>query len=454
MLSILNLQLRLRVPHQPKRLTKARHSCPVKLPVYDALADQLARCTTLPKLIQIHAQIISINFFESHVSPIHWNNLIRSYTRANDPRSAVQVYLAMSRAGVSPDCYTLPIILKAICQCYSIQTATQLHALMVHRGLEVHEFCESALISLYCKAGEFGDAYKVFEENTDRKLGSWNAIVGGLSQGGRARDAIDVFLRMKRSGFMPDDVTMVGVMVACGSLRDLNFALQLHKCVFQAMNPVKDNVLMLNSLIDAYGKCGRMDLASRIFSRMDRRNVSSWTSMIVGYAMHGCAHDALQYFHNMRASSVMPNHVTFLGVLSACVHGVMVQEGKNYFQMMMSFYGIEPQIQHFGCMVDLLGRAGLLEEARTVVEEMPMQANVVIWGSLLGACERYSDVKMGEWVAHHLLELQPSNDAIYVVLSNIYASTNMWEEAGRIRELMKQRRLAKAPGSSCPITSD
>ncbi|GAB4839033.1 hypothetical protein Ancab_028561 [Ancistrocladus abbreviatus] len=412
-----------------------------------------ANSSLLCQPTQIHTRVIKTHFLESQSTQLHWNNIIRSYTRANAPRHALQTYLDMLRAGVPPDCYTLPITLKAVCQFCSIQTGRQFHAVMIHHGLEMNEFCESGLISMYCKWGEFDDAYKVFDGNADRKLGSWNAIIGGLSHDGRAKDALNMFIRMKRSGFEPDDVTMVSVIIACASLGDLSLALQLHKCVFQAITPKKDDVLMLNSLIDMYGKCGRMDLAYGVFSTMDCRNVSSWTSMIVAYASHGHVREAIKCFCSMREVGVVPNHVTFLGVLSACVHGGMVEDGKRYFQMMENVYGIEPQMKHFGCMVDLLGRASLLKEARTMLEGMPMKANAVIWGSLMGACERYSDVKMGEWVAKHLLELEPWNDGVYVVLSNIYASRNMWEEVGRIREVMKQRRLAKIPGYSLTTTS-
>ncbi|GAV89764.1 PPR domain-containing protein/PPR_2 domain-containing protein/PPR_3 domain-containing protein [Cephalotus follicularis] len=263
-----------------------------------------------------------------------------------------------------------------------------------------------------------------------------------------------MFMELRKCGFEPDDVTMVSVISSCGSLGDLDLALQLHKCVFHAKSLVKSDILMLNSLIDLYGKCGRMDLAFRVFLRMKQRNVSSWTSMIVGYAMHGHVDEALECFCCMREAGVRPNHVTFVGVLSACVHGGKVQEGRRYFDMMKIDYGIMPGLPHFGCIVDLLGRAGLLEEAREIVEGMPVKANVAIWGCLMGACEKYGDVKMGELVAKQLLELEPWNDGVYVVLSNLYASRGMWEAVDRIRGLMKQSKLAKIPAYSLATSSD
>ncbi|KNA06956.1 hypothetical protein SOVF_176320 [Spinacia oleracea] len=354
----------------------------------------------------------------------------------------------MSKEGVPPDRYTLPITIKAVGQAYSLKTSQQLHGVAICHGVEDDEFVESGLINMYVKAGEFRDAYKVFDGSPVRNLGSWNAIIAGLAQSERYRDAVDVFLRMRRSGFEPDGVTMISVVSACGGLGDLRLALQLHKCVFQVKWKGEEKVMMMNSVIDMYGKCGRMDLANCVFLEMNEQNVSSWTSMIVGYATHGLAKEAMEFFHAMIEACVVPNHVTFVGVLSACVHGGKVDEGKRCFQMMRNLYGIEPNVKHYGCMVDLLGRAGLLEEARNMVETMPMKPNGAIWGCLLAASERYNDVKMGEWVAKLFLELEPWNDGVYVVLSNIYASRDMWEEVEKMREIMKQRRLGKLQGYS------
>ena len=418
------------------------------------IATQLSNCTSLQELNQTYAHVLRTHVLDIYTAPFHWNNLIRCYTRLGAPNKALQIYVSMSHAGISPDNYTLPIVLKAACQCFSMELGRQLHSIAIRLGLELNEYCESGFISLYSKSGYFGDAYKVFEENLDRKLGSWNAIIGGLCQGGRAKEVIEMFIEMRSCGFKPDDVTMVSVTSACGILGDLHLALQLHKYVFQAKSFVKPDMLMLNSLIDMYGKCGRMDLAYMVFSRMDQRNVSSWTSMIVGYAMHGRANEAIECFSCMRGAGVRPNHVTFIGVLSACGHGGQVQEGRHYFDMMRNDYGIMPRLQHYGCLVDLLGRAGLLKEAREIVEGMPMKANVVIWGCLLSACEKYSNVQMGEWVAKHLLDLEPWNDGVYVVLSNIYASRGLWLEVERVRLFMKQRTLAKIPAYSLTTTSN
>ena len=418
------------------------------------ISTQVSNCANLKQLGHYYAHIIRTQLLSFYDAPFYWNNIVRSYTRLNSPDRALCVFIAMARAGVFPDCYTLPIVLKAVGQDLDIGLVSQFHAVAVRVGLVTSAFCESGFISLYSKGGLFECARKVFDENCDRKLGSWNAIIAGLAHGGRAKEAVDMFVKLKKSGFKPDDVTMVSVTSACGSLGDLDLALQLHKCVFQAKSVEKSDMLMCNSLIDMYGKCGRMDFAYTVFSRMHERNVSSWTSMIVGYAMHGHSMDAFECFRCMREAGVRPNHITFIGVLSACVHGGNVEEGKYYLNMMKNTYGIKPLLQHYGCMADLLGRAGLFDEAREMVEEMPMPANVVIWGCLMGACEKFGNVQMAEWVAKHLRELEPWNDGVYVVLSNIYASKGMWEEVSKIRKVMKTDKLAKIPAYSLATNSN
>ncbi|XP_004307867.1 PREDICTED: pentatricopeptide repeat-containing protein At1g77170 [Fragaria vesca subsp. vesca] len=421
----------------------------------ETLAIQLSNCSCVSQLDQIYCRVIRTQFLHLYPAPFHWNNLIRSYTRRDAPTESLFVYVAMSRAGVLPDCYTIPIVLKTLCQLYAVDIGRQLHSVAVRIGLDSNEFCESGFINLYSKAGEFENARKVFDQNAERKLGSWNAIIAGLSQSGRAKEAIDMFIELRRCGLLPDDVTMVSVTSACGGLGDLRLALQLHKCVYQAeIAAGKSDLLMLNSLVDMYGKCGRMDLAYRVFKRMKVQNVSSWTSMIVGYAMHGHVDEALECFRCMREAGVRPNHVTFVGALSACVHGGTVQEGRYYFEMMKKDYGINPRLQHYGCMVDLLGKAGLLQEARKMVEEMPMKANSAVWGCLMGACEKHGNVEMGEWVAKHLQQLEPWNDGAFVVLSNIYASRGLWKEVERVRRIMHQRKLAKVPGYSLAGSAD
>ncbi|CAN8240275.1 unnamed protein product [Cochlearia groenlandica] len=412
------------------------------------LATLLSNCNSLARVRLVHGDIFRSRILEQHQTPFLWNHIMRSYIRHGSPLDAVQVYLNMVRSNVSPDKYTFPIIIKSAVQIHDLPLGTQIHSVAVKLGLVGDEFCESGFITLYCKAGKFRKARKVFDENPQRKLGSWNAIICGLNQAARANEAVEMFVDMKRRGFEPDDFTMVSATSACGSLGDLCLAFQLHKCVLDAKTKEKSDIMMMNSLIDMYGKCGRMDLASQVFDEMPQTNVVSWTSMIMGYAAHGETSEALECFRKMRDSGVRPNNVTFVGVLTACVHGGLVEEGKDYFAMMKSEFELEPSLSHYGCIVDLLSRDGRLEEAKKVVEEMPMKPNVMVWGCLMGGCEKFGDVEMAEWVARHMVELEPWNDGVYVVLANVYAVREMWEDVERVRKMMKEKKLDKVSAYS------
>ncbi|XP_039122539.1 LOW QUALITY PROTEIN: pentatricopeptide repeat-containing protein At1g77170, mitochondrial-like [Dioscorea cayenensis subsp. rotundata] len=416
-----------------------------------AAANQLESCADPSLLIRLHSQMLRNHFLRS---PFHWNALIRAYLRLASPRAALLLFIQMSRSGASPDSYTLPIIFKAISHSFMLVTGRQLHSLSIKHGLELNEYCNSGLINIYAKAGEFDHALKVFDESSERKLGSWNAIINGLAQGGHSKEAIRFFVQLRRSGLVPDDVTMVSVASACGSYGDLSLAQQVHKCMLQAQSLERLSIMRLNSLVDMYSKCGRTDLALKVFDKMPGRDVSSWTSMIMGLATQGEAKHALDHFDRMVQEGVRPNQVTFVAVLTACAHAGLADEAVGYFDAMRGRYGIEPMVAHYGCMVDVLGRVGRVEEAKKMVEGMPMRGNAVIWGTMLGACERYGKVEIGEWVAGKLLELEPWNDGVYVVLSNIYAACGMWAEVERVRRLMWERRVVKTPGFSAATNSN
>ncbi|WOL14633.1 hypothetical protein Cni_G23413 [Canna indica] len=410
----------------------------------------LEACADPRDLVQTHAHMLRTYLLRAS---FHWNALMRSYLRLGRPCASLLLYAQMCRSGAVPDCYTMPLSLKAVALLFALPAGLQLHCSSVKLGLDRDEFTESGLISVYSKSGMFDSALKVFDQNAQRKLGSWNAIISGLAQGGRLVEAVNMFVELRRSGLVPDDVTMVSVASACGGLGDLCLSQQVHKCLLQAERSGRLDVMLSNSLTDMYAKCGRTDLAYKVFSRMARRDVSSWTAMIMGLAMHGEEVAALDFFRAMQQEGVRPNQVTFVGVLSACAHGGLVDEGMNYLEAMTEDYNLVPTLAHYGCVVDMLGRVGRLEEARAVVERMPMEANAVIWGTLLGACEKHANLEIGEWAAEKLLELEPWNDGVYVVLSNIYAGAQNWRGVERIRKLMWERRVAKAPAYSSASVS-
>lgn len=414
------------------------------------LLKHVDSCTISWHLPQIHALIVRTTP-SSKPSPFEWNCLMRSYLRHGFSIISLRLYIEMARSGLRPDSYTLPIALKAICKLYLLQLGKQLHSISIKIGLDSNEYCESGIINFYSKIGELANARKVFDGNSQRKLGSWNAMISGFAQVGKSKEAIVLFMDLRASGLTHDDVTLVSVLSACGSLGHLNLVQQMHSFILQSDHnrDKNDRLLLMNSLLDAYSKCGRTDMAHQVFSTMADRNVSSWTAMIMGLAMYGEVDSALQFFHIMR-QSIKPNHITFVSILSACAHSGLVKEAMDCFDMMVKDYRIEPTLAHYGCMVDLLGRAGRFSEAKAMIGSMPMEANNVILGSLLGASEKHGNVDVGIWVGRKLIELEPWNDGVYVVMSNIYANAGLWDEAEKIRECMKDLKVSKDLAYSFP----
>ncbi|KAG6479776.1 hypothetical protein ZIOFF_063250 [Zingiber officinale] len=281
----------------------------------------------------------------------------------------------------------------------------------------------------------------------ERSVRSWTAMIAGYVQWKNPNEALRLFRDMETTGMQPNEVTVVAVLAACADLGELDLAKRIHAFAMQC-SLHKNNVRVCNTLIDMYIKCGCLQLARQVFDEMAERTVVSWSAMIGGHAMHGQAEEALELFSKMEEASVEPNAVTFVGLLHACSHIGLLQEGRQFFRSMTQDYGIVPEIEHYGCMVDLLSRAGLLEEAREFINKMPIEPNSVVWGALLGGAKVHKNIKMGEEAIHNLMELDPRNDGYYVVLSNIYADAERWEDVAKIRRMMKDRGLKKTPGWS------
>lgn len=415
----------------------------------DLAAARLESCADARIPPRIHAGLLRRGLL---LLSFHWNALTRAYLRIGSPRSALRAATCMLAHGAAPDRYTFPLALKAAAHAEppGSRLRLQLHAAAIKRGLAIHPFTESALISGYAKAADLGAARRVFEENPHRELGSWNAIINGISQAGEYKEALALFHELRRGGMVPDDLTMVSIVSACCALGDVGLAEQLHKCILQCQRSGRLDVTLSNALVDMYAKCGRTDLARRVFDRMPLRDVSSWTTMITALATHGEEQGALDMFDYMQREEVPPNRVTMLAVLSACAHGGLVDRGLGLLKEMEDGeIKVVPTVEHYGCMVDMLGRVGRVDDARALVEQrMPMEANVVIWGTILGACEKHGNVNVGEWAAGRLVDAQPWNDGVYVVLSNIYAAAGMWGEVERVRKIMSERKVMKSPGCS------
>ncbi|PKI57476.1 hypothetical protein CRG98_022127 [Punica granatum] len=310
-------------------------------------------------------------------------------------------------------------------------------------------FVWSSMISGYCKKGDVEQAKAIFDQMTVKNLVVWNSLILGFAQNELSDEVLKAFEQMQSEGFDPDEITIVGVLSACGQAGSLEYGKKIHSMI--GSKGINLNQFVLNALVDMYAKCGDLGSARYIFEGMSNRNCACWNAMISGFAVNGQPKEALELFKRMEGSCESPDELTFLSVLSACAHGGFVDEGMQIFSKMEN-YGLAPGIKHYGCLVDLLGRAGKLREAYKLIKSMPMEPNNVVWGALLGACRIHSNLEMAECVMEEIRALNHkvgSRDQVqYALLSSIYAASDKWEKAEKMRVAMVNNGIQKAPGCS------
>ncbi|XP_015573767.2 pentatricopeptide repeat-containing protein At2g13600 [Ricinus communis] len=415
---------------------------------------------------------------------VSWNSLITCYEQNGPSREALEIFMRMMESGFEPDEVTLASVVSACASLAAAKQGLEIHACVVKRDkLRDDLILSNALVDMYAKCGRTNEARCVFDrmpirnvvsetsmvsgyaktasvkaarllftKMIERNVVSWNALIAGYTQNGENEEALRLFRMLKREAICPTHYTFGNLLNACANLADLQLGRQAHAHVlkhgFRFQYGEESDVFVGNALIDMYMKCGSVEEGCRIFENMVERDYVSWNAMIVGYAQNGYGMEALGLFRKMLASGEKPDHVTMIGALCACSHAGLVQEGRKHFSSMTEEYGLVPSKDHYTCMVDLLGRAGCLNEAKDLIETMSVQPDAVVWGSLLGACKVHHNITLGEYVAEKLLEIDPMNSGPYVLLSNMYAELGRWKDVLRVRKLMKHRGVIKQPGCS------
>ncbi|OVA04610.1 Pentatricopeptide repeat [Macleaya cordata] len=273
----------------------------------------------------------------------------------------------------------------------------------------------------------------------------WISLISSYSQNGNLRQAISLFRDMLDSNIRPDEFTISGVLSACAQMGALNLGNWVRR--FAEKNRIWD-VFVGTALVDMYSKCGEIEMAKEVFDSMLQKSVATWNSILSGLASHSKAQSTIGLFNEMEKSGAIPDSITFIAVLNACVHGGLVEKGSRYFDLMVNYYRIKPKVEHYGCMVDLLGRVGLLREAKELIERMEMEPNVIVWGALLSSCSVHGDVEIGEWAAQNVFQLDPMDGGSYILLSNLYAGARKFDRVKMVREMMAQRGVQKPPGCS------
>ncbi|CDP02643.1 unnamed protein product [Coffea canephora] len=380
---------------------------------------------------------------------VSWNSMIVAYGQHKEGSKALSLYQEMVRRDFSVDMFTLASVLTAFTSMEDLFGGLQFHAQLIRMGFHQNPHVASSLVDLYAKCrGSILDCRKVFEEIPDPDLVLWNTMISACSQNGEFyEEAVACFKEMQMSGHRPDDCSFVCVLSACSNLASPSQGRQIHALVVKADIP--SNLLAVdNALIAMYSKSGNLQDARKVFNQMPEHNSVTFNSIIAGYAQHGLGKESLLLFEQMLESDTAPSSITFISVLCACAHTGKVEEGQKYFKMMTQKFRIEPEPEHYSCMIDLLGRAGQLKEAEKLIETMPHDPGSIGWGSLLRACRTHGDMELAEKAAKKCLQLDSSNAVPYVMLAHMYASAGRWEEVAKARKLMRDKQLKKKPGCS------
>ncbi|PIA34303.1 hypothetical protein AQUCO_03800118v1 [Aquilegia coerulea] len=394
---------------------------------------------------------------ESNV--VTWSAVIAGYAQRGLGVEALDVFRRMQLSRAAPNMITLVSLLSACATLGALLVGKETHAhaircLMNNRNDRGEDLTlNNALIDMYAKCGNVSDARIIFQSLSLKEMNvvSWTVMIGGCAQFGDANEAMGLFSQMLHGTTRPNAYTISCALMACSRLGALRSGKEIHAYVMRNCNGNGFESVMLyvaNCLIDMYSKCGNVDAAQIVFDNILNKNDVSWTALMTGYGMHGRGEEALQVFDGMQKAGLVPDEITFLVVLYACSHSGMVERGIKYFNTMQRDYGVAPMSKHYACMVDLLGRAGRLDEVVELIKGMPMKASPIVWVSLLSACRIYANVELGEYAAERLLELDSKYDGTYTLLSNIYANAGRWKDVSRIRLLMRKMGIKKRPGCS------
>ncbi|XAR63104.1 hypothetical protein NMG60_11022929 [Bertholletia excelsa] len=421
------------------------HSCIIQtgfganIFVASALVDMYAKCGDLNGA-RIALETVEID------DVVCWNSMIVGCVRQGFEEEALSLFKKMHARGMNIDDFTYPSVLNSYVSIKDMESAKSVHCLIIKTGFEACMLVSNALVDMYAKRGDISSALKIFNSMTDRDVVSWTSLVTGYVHNDSHEEAIKLFCQMRVVGINPDQIVIACILSACAGLTILEFGQQVHASFMKS--GLRSTLSVDNSLVAMYAKCGCVEDAKRVFDSMRIWDVISWTALIVGYAQNGKAKDSLALYDKMIESGTKPDFITFIGLLFACSHAGLVEQGHQYFESMDKVYGIKPGPYHYACMIDLLGRAGSMNEAKDLLDQMDVEPDATVWKALLGACRVHGNIELAEKAAKALFELEPHNAMPYVMLSNIYSAAGFWEDAARVRTLMRTRGVDKEPGQS------
>ncbi|XP_077243171.1 pentatricopeptide repeat (PPR) superfamily protein [Tasmannia lanceolata] len=441
------------------------------------LLSLLQGCNSMERFKKIHTQIL-INGYQENPSLSHklitfcaisvagsltyasllfnqmknpqtsaYNSMIRGYSQGFFPLNAIFIYNRMVKEGHSRvNSFTFSFLLKACEKAKEEKKCREAHGSIIRNGYMSSVMVCTNLVRAYSGNGSMETARRVFDEMAVRDLVAWNAMISCYSQAGLHDEALKIYDWMRILDVGLDEFTVVGLLSSCAHVGGLDIGVWMHR--FADKNGFSHNVFVGNALIDMYAKCGVLDGACLVFDKMERRDVFTWNSMIMGLGVHGRGDQAIRFFRRMLMAGIRPNSITFLGLLCGCSHQGLIEEGVEYFRMMSSEFDLKPGVKHYGCMVDLFGRAGKLEDALGIIENSNSSDDPVLWRTLLSACKIHGNVEMGEVAMRNLVRIEGGNAGDCVLLSRIYAELGDGQGVSRMRKMIKYKGIKTTPGWS------
>ncbi|CAH1414660.1 unnamed protein product [Lactuca virosa] len=373
-----------------------------------------------------------------------WNSMVDAYVKSGHMDLARQVFDQMPHR----DVISWNSMINGYGIAGNLDEAKRLFDQMPERNI----VSWNSMLAGYVKCGNVEDALRIFRHMPYRDVVSWNAMLACYAQNGKPNETLALFDEMKLAGIRVDETTVVSVLSAIGQLGVLDKGLHLY--LYISEQGININLIVGTALIDMYVKCGNITEASKIFNSMQTKDILAWNTMLIGMGMHGYAKDAQNLFKQMQKEGMAPNDMTFVGMLIAFCHAGMIKEGQELLSSMEGAYGVEPKVEHYGCVIDLLSRGGRLEEALDLIRKMPVEPNAYIWGALLGGCKIHGNAQVAEAVGKYLLDLEPQHGGRYILLSNIYAEAKNWDDARMMRDLMEAKGAAKVAGLSVIESED
>ncbi|KAL0455062.1 UNVERIFIED_CONTAM: Pentatricopeptide repeat-containing protein [Sesamum latifolium] len=410
-----------------------------EITVGNALTTSYFKCRSFGSGMRVFDEMMERNV-------VTWTAAISGLAQNEFYGESLKLFVEMYHSVVSPNCLTYLSALSACSGLQALKEGAQIHGVTWKLGIQSDLCIESALMDMYSKCGCMEDAWQIFESAEVLDEVSVTVILVGFAQNGFEEEAIKMFVKIVKAGNNIDPNMISAILGVFGTDTSQGLGVQIHSLVIK--RGFMSNVFVNNGLINMYSKCGELEESLKVFDWMTQKNQVSWNSIIATFARHGDGLKALQFYEEMRLQGVEPTDITFLSLLHACSHAGLLQKGMEFFESMEKAYGMHPRMEHYASIVDMLGRAGLLKEAKNFIEELPLKPDVLVWQALLGACSIYGDIDMGKYAADQLAHAAPDSPVPYISMANIYSSRGRWKERARTIKKMKDKGVTKETGTS------